>query len=355
MLSPASEAELAEIVRGADGPLAVRGGATRHVPGAGEPLTTAGITGIERYEPGALTLVARAGTPVAEIEAALAAKGQRLAFEPMDHRGLLSTEGEPTIGGAVAMNVSGPRRVVAGACRDFLLGCRFVDGEGAVVVNGGRVMKNVTGYDLTRLQAGARGSLGVLTEVGFKVLPAPSSSATLTVPVAGAAEAVAAMSAALTSPYEVTGAAWDGASVMLRLEGLPGSVDYRVGALSSHLAAQGAVAVERDPAAVAETWRAVRDVDAFHGGAEDVWRVHVRPSRAAEVVAAMPGRAAMDWGGGLVWLAVPPGTDVRGALPSGYATLVRGRGEALQPPAPEVAALETGLRAKFDPRGLFAA
>ncbi|MBM2577431.1 FAD-binding protein [Jannaschia sp. Os4] len=354
-MRPESEDALAEIVRGANGLLAVRGGATRHVPGAGEPLTTAGIAGIERYEPGALTLVAKAGTPVAEIETALAGKGQRLAFEPMDHRRLLGTDGAPTIGGAVAMNVSGPRRVVAGACRDFLLGCRFVDGEGTVVVNGGRVMKNVTGYDLTRLMAGARGSLGVLTEVGFKVLPAPQASATLTLPVADAGAAVAAMSAALTSPFEVTGAAWDGTSVLLRQEGLPGSVDYRVGALSAHLAAHGAVAVERDPEAVAATWAEVRDVAAFHGGDDEVWRVHVRPSRAAEVVAAMPGRAVMDWGGGLVWLAVPPGTEVRGALPAGYATLVRGQGAALHPTAPEVATLEAGLRARFDPKGLFAA
>ncbi len=177
MLKPESEEQLAEMVRGANGPLSVRGGGTRHMPGDGEALTTSGLTGITLYEPGALTLVALAGTPMAVVEKALAKEGQRLPFEPMDHRALLGTKGTPTIGGAVAMNVSGPRRVQAGACRDSLIGVRFVDGEGTVIKNGGRVMKNVTGYDLVKLMAGARGSLGVLSEVSFKVLPSAATEA----------------------------------------------------------------------------------------------------------------------------------------------------------------------------------
>ena len=355
MLRPDTEAALAEIVRGANGPLAVRGGATRHVPGDGEPLTTAGLTGITLYEPGALTIAARAGTPMAEVEAALAAEGQRLPFEPMDHRPLLGTEGAPTVGGAVAMNVSGPRRVVAGACRDALIGVRFVDGTGAVVKNGGRVMKKVTGYDLVKLMAGSRGALGVLTEVTFKVLPAAQAAATLRLDGLDAPEAVAAMSAALGSPYEVTGAAWTPEGTLLRLEGLAGSVDYRAGRLAAALARWGAAA-RIDGDASAGLWRAVRDAEAV-AGAGDVWRVHCRPSAAPGLVAAAGAEAAMlDWGGGLVWLRTAPGTDLRARLGAfdGHASRVTGAWAAPPQPAP-VAALEAGLRATFDPRGVFGA
>ena len=176
-MTPETEAEFAGIIKGADTPLRIEGGGTRPIGGAtnGARLSAAAMRGIELYEPGALTLVARAGTPLEEVKAALAAEGQRLAFEPMDHRGLLGTQGTPTIGGVVAANVSGPRRVQAGACRDFLLGVRFVDGAGRIVRNGGRVMKNVTGYDLVKLMAGSYGTLGVLTEVALKVLPAPQA------------------------------------------------------------------------------------------------------------------------------------------------------------------------------------
>ena len=191
MLRPDTEAELARMLAAADGPLRVQGGGTRPIGGPveGTPLTTSRISGIELYEPGALTMVAKAGTPLAEIEAALAEEGQRLAFEPIDHRGLLGTEGTPTVGGVFAANVSGPRRIQCGAARDFLLGVRFVDGAGRVVKNGGRVMKNVTGYDLVKLMAGAHGTLGVLTEVALKVLPVPEMSATLRIETARAGTA----------------------------------------------------------------------------------------------------------------------------------------------------------------------
>ncbi len=354
MLRPETEAQLAEILRGANGPLSVRGGATRHLPGAGTPLTTAGLAGITLYEPGALTLVARAGTPMAEVEAALASEGQRLPFEPMDHRSLLGTTGMPTIGGAVAMNVSGPRRVQAGACRDSLIGVRFVDGEGTVVKNGGRVMKNVTGYDLARLMAGARGTLGILTEVGFKVLPAAATQATLRVEGLTVARAVAAMAAGLSSPFEVNAAAHDTASARtwLRIEGLPGSVAYRAGELAALLAPFGAVDT-LDPEASDAVWAEVRDARAMSGPG-DVWRLSVRPSHAAEMVARAGAEASLlDWGGGLVWLRLPDGTDLRARLGrfAGHATRVRG-GADMQPDLPALAALTAGLRAKFDPRGL---
>src|SRR6056297_949309 len=230
-MRPASEADLSDIVRDARGPLRIRGGGTRNLgaPSAGEVLETGGLSGISLYEPGALTLVAGAGTPLAEVEAALAAENQRLPFEPMDHRALLGTDGEPTIGGVVAANVSGPRRIQAGACRDSLIGVRFVDGAGTMLKNGGRVMKNVTGYDLVKLMAGSYGTLGVLMEVAFKVLPEVEAQASVVLSGLGPHQAVEAMAMALSSPFEVSGAAHlPGAGrTVLRLEGFTASVAYR--------------------------------------------------------------------------------------------------------------------------------
>jgi glycolate oxidase FAD binding subunit len=361
-LCPRTEAELADTIRGAAGPLVVQGGGTRAVgrPVVGEVLSTAGLSGITLHEPGALTLVAGAGTPLAEVEAALAAEGQRLAFDPMDHRGLLGTTGVPTLGGAVAANASGPRRVQVGACRDHLLGVRFVDGTGAVIKNGGRVMKNVTGYDLVKLLAGSWGTLGVLSEVSLKVLPVPEAEATLVAPGLDAARAVAAMSAALGSPWEVSGAAHlpDGRMV-LRLEGFAASVAYRARELAAHLARFGA-APGPEGADSAALWRGVRDVAPFQGRAGDVWRVHCRPSDAAGLVARAGGEVMLDWGGGLIWALQPEGADLRAALGpfAGHATLVRAAPAtrvriAPFPPEPAaVAALSLGLRARFDPRGI---
>jgi len=169
MVSPKTEADLSEAIASAKGPLRIIGGGTRPIGKqvAGQGLSVAGLLGIHLYEPGALTLVAATGTPLAEINATLDAENQRLAFEPMDHRGLLGSSGTSTIGGVVAANISGPRRLQVGACRDFLLGVRFVDGTGTVLKNGGRVMKNVTGYDLVKLLAGSFGTLGVMSEVAL--------------------------------------------------------------------------------------------------------------------------------------------------------------------------------------------
>ncbi len=367
-MRPQTEDELAEAIRTADGPLRIAGGGTRAIGAelAGTSLSTAGLTGITLHEPGALTLVARAGTPLAEVEAALAAEGQRLPFEPMDHRGLLGTTGTPTIGGAVAANASGPRRVQAGACRDSLIGVRFVDGEGMVIRNGGRVMKNVTGYDLVKLMAGSWGTLGVLSEVSFKVLPAPEAQATLHIPGLDDARAVAAMASALTSPFEVTGAAHapgagDQAGTWLRIEGFAASVAYRAGALRDRLADFGDIAVIDDAQAAGAVWAGIRDVAGFRGAQGDVWRLHLKPSDAPGLVARAGARAALyDWGGGLVWLMTAPGTDLRAQLGrfDGHATLIRADAEtraclpAFHPEPAPLAALSAGLRARFDPRGI---
>lgn len=358
MLTPRTEAELAEIVAGATRPLRIIGGGTRGVATAdADRLSTADLTGITLYEPGSLTLVAQAGTPLEQIEAALAAEKQRLAFEPMDHRALLGTAGTPTIGGVFAANVSGPRRIQVGAARDFLLGVRFVDGTGRILKNGGRVMKNVTGYDLVKLMAGSKGQLGVISEVAFKVLPLPEVSVTLVLPGLDDAAAVHAMAQALGSPFEVSGAAhWPGQGTFLRIEGFAGSVAYRAEKLREMLGGE----IEDG----AQRWTGIRDVAPFHETEGDVWRVSVKPSDAPQLVArARPEAALYDWGGGLVWLRMTPGTDLRARIApfQGHATLLRADAATLarlpmeQPEAPALAVLSTGLRAKFDPRGIFTA
>lgn len=362
VLRPETEAELAEAIRLASAPLAIRGGGTRPVgrPQPGALLETGALSGITLYEPGALTLVAKAGTPLAEVEAALAAEGQRLPFEPMDHRGLLRTAGEPTLGGMVAANASGPRRVQAGACRDSLIGVRFVDGTGTIVKNGGRVMKNVTGYDLVKLMAGSWGTLGVLTEVAFKLLPAPESAATILWQGLDSASALRLMAEALKTPWEVNAAAHlPDQRTLLRVEGFARSVAYRADELAKALAPFGR-SVTLGAAETASLWQQVRDVAPFHDQDGDVWRIAVKPSDAAALVAKAGGEALYDWGGGLIWLRVGEGVDLRARLGDfpGHATLIRASAETRRhiapfpPEPPAIAALTRGLRARFDPRGV---
>lgn len=362
-MRPADEAELAEAIRDATGPLRIVGGGTRGIglPGAGAVLETGALTGIRLYEPGALTLVAGAGTPLAEVEAVLAAEGQRLPFEVPDMRGLLGTAGNSTLGGVAAANASGPRRIRAGACRDSLIGVRFVDGAGTVIKNGGRVMKNVTGYDLVKLLAGSRGTLGVLSEVSFKLSPVPAAALTLVLRRLDDRKAVAAMAAALGSPFEVNGAAhWPSEGTFLRIEGLAASVAYRADRLAQLLARFGTVDREEGPT-VAARWAAIRDVAPLQGKAGDVWRLSVTPSEAPAVVSRMGAEAVLyDWGGGLIWALLAPGTDLRARIGpiSGHASLVRATQDTLArigafPPEPApIAALARGLRERFDPRGI---
>ncbi|MFT6090754.1 FAD-binding protein [Sulfitobacter sp.] len=359
-----SEQALVDAVKSADGPLAVQGGGTRGVPARGAVLSVAGLSGISLYEPGAMTVVAKAGTPVAEIEAALAGENQRLAFEPMDHRALLGTKGTPTIGGVMAANVSGPRRISVGAARDFLLGVRYVDGHGVIVKNGGRVMKNVTGYDLVKLMAGSYGTLGVLSEVSLKVLPRPETHATLVLHGLDDAGGVAALAKALGSPFEVTGAAHDPDSreTKLRVEGFEASVSYRLGKLRELLASVGGEMVVHDAAASEGIWAATRDVAAFQGKDGDVWRVSCKPSDGPAIVARSGAQAWFyDWAGGLIWLLAAPGHDLRQAVGAfdGHATLVRADAESkarlgmFHPEPAGLARLTARLRAQFDPKDIF--
>ena len=355
-MRPESEAALAEVIRAARGPLTPIGGGSRLWPGegSGARLDTTGLAGITLYEPAALTLVVRAGTPLAEVQAALAAEGQMLGFEPDPRPG-------STIGGVVAANASGPRRVLVGACRDALIGVRFVDGTGAVVKNGGRVMKNVTGYDLVKLMAGSRGRLGVLTEVAFRTAPLPPETAILRLPGLDAAAAIPALTAALTAPLDVSAAGWlPGRGAILRLEGLAGSVAIRARALAERLAPFGETvpgeAGDLRLLACPNTHLACPNgahVQANDPGESDLWRILCRPGAAPAILAALPAPLAIDWGGSLIWVALPAGTTP--ALPAGQALRVRGAAAlALPPPDPVVARLEADLCARFDPRGILA-
>ncbi len=369
VIAPDTESGLSGVVAGSSGPLRIKGGGTRPVgrPVVGETLSTADLRGIVLFEPGALTLVAKAGTPVSEIESVLAAEGQCLPFEPMDHRGLLGTDGESTIGGVVAANVSGPRRVQVGACRDFLLGVRFVDGSGNVVKSGGRVMKNVTGYDLARLMAGAHGTLGILSEISLKVLPRTAATGVLLLEGLEDVEAVRALSMALGSPFEVTGAAHttngvDGAPVtMIRVEGFETQVAYRTERLATLLAEFGDWNIETDPTRTKAGWAWVRDVEGFHDRQGDVWRLSVKLSDAPALARRSDAAGLLyDWGGGLVWILVPEGTDLRTRLGdfAGHATLVRASEstrssmDVFQPQPNRLAEIGRGLRKRFDPRGI---
>lgn len=381
MLTPADETELAEAVADAAAharPIEIVGRGSRTGLGrpvqAAETLSVAGLSGIALYEPGALTLVVKAGTPLAELEAALAAEGQRLAFEPMDHGPLFARDGPGTVGGMVAAGVSGPRRIQAGACRDMMLGIRFVSGEGRVVRSGGRVMKNVTGYDLPKLLCGSHGTLGVLTEIAFKVLPIPERALTLVIEGLDDAAGQRALSAALATPFEVTGAAHLPAAGLapartcLRIEGTEAQAAYRAGRLAEALASHGTPA-RLEGAEHDALWASIRDVSAFAGRAGAVWRLSLRPSDApaavARIAASRETEAFYDWGGGLVWILTPEAEDAGAAAIraetrrlGGHATLVRASDatrsavSVFEPQPGPVAAIAAGIRARLDPAGI---
>lgn len=366
-MTPKTELELSELIKGADKPLRIVGGGTRQQlgsPTSGSTLNTTELYGISLYEPGALTVVAKAGTPVHEIEAALDGENQQLPFEPMSHQALFSSTGSATIGGVVACNISGPRRIQAGACRDSLIGVRFVDGSGNIIKNGGRVMKNVTGYDLVKLMAGSFGTLGVLTEVAFKVLPKPETNAMITIHGLADNDGIAALSSALGSPNDVTGVAHVNVQgdpkTYVRIEGFKKSVAFRTDALKS-IYKHHEVTVETKAANTKNIWASIRDVEPLAHLDGDIWRISTIPTDGPKIVAhlhdqGVKAQALYDWGGGLVWLHVAKGTKLRAHLSAfnGHAMLVRGSAEpAFHPQNKLVTEIEQGLRQKFDPKGIF--
>ena len=378
---PADESELAATIQQAlaeDTPLEVIAGGSKRRLGrplqASHVLALDAFAGIKLYEPAELVLTAGAATPMPVIEQALAASNQMLAFEPGDWRALLgTTDATPTLGGVLACNLAGPRRIRQGAARDHFLGLKGVSGRGEAFKAGGRVVKNVTGYDLCKLMAGSYGTLAALTEVTVKVLPRPEATRTIVLHGLDVAAALRAMTQALNSSHELGGAAHLPAAVssagqamtVARVEGPVPSVEARAAALRRELGSFGAPDILGDDASLA-LWRDLRDVSplASPSGAV-IWRVSVAPSAAPGLIAALSRtlelRYFLDWGGGLVWLAITGQGDggaaaIRAALPAGHATLIRAP-DALrlavpvfQPQAPALAALASRVKESFDPK-----
>jgi glycolate dehydrogenase FAD-binding subunit len=345
-------------------------------------LDLSAMAGIILYEPQELIISARAGTPLAEIIALLASSGQELAFEPMDYGPLLGgSPGRGTIGGTVVANVSGPRRIRAGAARDHLLGVVAVSGRGETFKSGGRVVKNVTGFDLCKLLAGSWGTLGILAEVTLKVLPQAKSEATLAVFGMTDSEAEAAMAAAMATPLTVSGAAhlpdylatrFDGlseaeATTVFRIEGLAASLDDSVASLNRAVRPFGASAV-LDQTASRKLWRSIRDVQPFWAdgpcGDRPLWRISATPTKGCEIAAKITPAAMLffDWAGGLIWVAPPVTQDcsageIRRAVAAagGHATLVRAsqavraRVDPFHPETGALAALTRRVKENFDP------
>jgi glycolate oxidase FAD binding subunit len=395
-LKPETAAQVTDAVRwalSAGEPLEILGSGSRRGLGrpvqAGHALDLSGLSGVIAYEPEELVLTALAGTPMDEIRTMLAERGQHLAFEP--------PEGG-TLGGLVASGLAGPRRISAGSARDHTLGIAGVSGRAEAYKGGGKVVKNVTGYDVPKLMAGSFGTLTALTEITVKVLPAPEDTATLLLFGLDDAAAVAMLDRALRSPYEVSGAAHlpkgiaavsgvsalagaGGAVTLVRLEGFGPSVAARVTMLREELRADAVLGRDESLA----LWREVRDGVGMGEAAPDslprpagegrgggnggdtphLWKLSVPPSAGPATVDAirrtLDVEVFYDWGGGLVWLAAPPdsGATIRSALSAGgHATLVRApeavraATDVFQPLPEPLMALSRRVKESFDPKGI---
>jgi glycolate dehydrogenase FAD-binding subunit len=385
ILKPGGEMELGEAIEmavAAGTPLELIGAGTKR--GLGRPMQTARtldlsrFSGISLYEPEELVITAGAATPLAEIKAALAAKDQMLAFEPPDLSRLLGGAHTGTIGGMLACNLSGPRRIKAGAARDHILGFAGVSGRGEVFKAGGRVVKNVTGYDLAKLMAGSFGTLAALTSLTFKVVPRPQSEETLCFLGLDEMAAVRIMCLAMQSPSEVSGAAhipaalapslgFDQPATLLRLEGVPPSIKARRKRLAS-IADGTAPLTILEAHKSKDTWRAVRDVRPLCDSMDRaVWKISVPPMEGASTLERIrrsaDARGYYDWSGGLIWADVPMAGNgcekaVRSAFRAGHATLVRApdgiraHAEVFQPQERGLAALSSRVKAAFDPKGI---
>ena len=387
---PGSERELQRLIADAARagmPVEVLGAGTKRAVGrpvnSGLTITTASLGGVTLYEPTELVMGARAGTPLATIEERLAGKGQMLAFEPIDLGPVLgSPAGSGTIGAVFATNLSGSRRVMAGGARDHLLGIEAITGAGQSFRGGGRVMKNVTGYDLCRAVCGSWGTLAVMTSVTFKVLPRPERTGTLILLGLDDTSGVEALCAALGTPYEVSGAvhlqaplaarlrhaglATTGKAVTaLRIETFASSLRYRLDRLKDALGAFGEIH-ELDDHNALSFWGELRELSVLQGSSAPLWRISTAPRSGPAVVAAitryMECRAFYDWSGGLVWAEVldtadAGAADIRRVIAShgGHATLIRAAPavraaiDVFQPLEPDLAAITRGIKSVFDP------
>jgi glycolate oxidase FAD binding subunit len=390
--------DVEEVVRAAiagEQPLEIIGHGSKRL--IGQPMATnalldlSALNAVTSYEPNELIITVQAGAPLADVKSLIDSKNQQFAFEPIDTAPLLGTPSLGTIGGMIGAGLAGPRRIKAGGARDHLLGAHGVSGFGESFKAGGRVVKNVTGYDLCKLLAGSWGTLAVMTEVTLKVMPRPESERTLALRGLDDVTANRVMTAALGSPFDVTGAAhlpnsalcaditeFGGlgstreAVTLLRLEGIAASAAHRAAALSKLLAPFGAAQLIED-AASAVIWNSIRDVLPFAAGgalgAWPVWRIVCPPAVGGalgeQLARDTGGEAIYDWGGGLIWAALPPKPDAEASLVrrrvdavGGHAMLVRASDEVrrnvdvFHPQPAGVAALSERVRQSFDPRGV---
>ncbi len=392
-MQPESEAEMAEIIMSAatsGTALEIAGGGSKRPIGrptnASYVLSTRAMRGITLYEPNEMVMSARAGALLSEVQSVLSRSNQMLAFEPTELAGIIGGDGRrATIGGVFATNASGPRRVAAGAARDHLLGIRGINGRGEIFKNGGRVMKNVTGYDLCKGLAGSWGTLAVFSEVTFKVLPRPPASTTLVLLGLSDEIAIEVLCTVMGTPYEVTGAVHiqqplavtldhmglrgQGKSITaFRLETSPKSIAYRRDRLTATLKIYGQLHDLEQKSSEA-FWDEITRLSVFEGSDHPLWRISTTPSKGPAVVAAisryMPVNALYDWSGGLIWIDVPVTTDagaadVRRVVAShgGHATLIRAEAatraatDVFQTLEPGVQRLSQKLKATFDPANI---
>jgi len=390
--------DVGQVVRAAianEQPLEIIGHGSRR--GIGHPMATnavldlSALNAVTSYEPNELIITVEAGAPLADVMSLIDSKSQQFAFEPMDTAPLLGVVDPGTVGGMIAAGLAGPRRIKAGGARDHLLGAHAVSGFGDSFKTGGKVVKNVTGYDLCKLLAGSWGTLAVMTEVTLKVMPRPEAERTLVLRGLDELAANRAMTAALGSPFDVSAAAHVPSSALrgevagldrlgspreavtlIRLEGILASASHRAASLARALEPFGKAEIVED-AASAEVWRAIRDVLPFAAngplGAWPVWRIACPPASGAALGQRLAresgGDVIYDWGGGLIWAALPPKADAQAGLvrsrvdaAGGHAMLLRASEEVrrqvdvFQPQAAGLAALGERVRQSFDPKSV---